>query len=234
MTAAALAVSEVFGPTFQGEGPSAGRRCGFVRLARCNLTCRWCDTPYTWDWTRFDAKKESVELDVAAIAERVAALGSVRTAVLTGGEPLLQQRELAELAARLRAAGKRVEVETNGTIVPDAALVDAVDQWNVSPKLASSGNLPIAREKADALAWFAAAPNAFFKLVITSPADVEEAAALVERHRVPASRVVLMPEGTAAETIVERSRWLAEAAVARGYRLGSRLHVLLWGDTRGR
>ena len=45
-----LAVSEIFGPTHQGEGPSTGRLCGFVRLARCNLSCLWCDTPYTWDW----------------------------------------------------------------------------------------------------------------------------------------------------------------------------------------
>lgn len=49
-----LVVSEVFGPTFQGEGPSLGRRAGFVRLGRCNLDCSWCDTPNTWDWSRFD------------------------------------------------------------------------------------------------------------------------------------------------------------------------------------
>ena len=49
-----LVVAEVFGPTFQGEGPSTGQRAGFVRLGRCNLDCSWCDTPYTWDWERFD------------------------------------------------------------------------------------------------------------------------------------------------------------------------------------
>src|SRR4029450_7825218 len=53
-----LVVSEVFGPTFQGEGPSVGRRAGFVRLGRCNLDCSWCDTPYTWDWERHDPAVE--------------------------------------------------------------------------------------------------------------------------------------------------------------------------------
>ena len=53
-----LVVAEVFGPTFQGEGPSAGRRAMFLRLGRCNLDCAWCDTPYTWDWSRFDPAVE--------------------------------------------------------------------------------------------------------------------------------------------------------------------------------
>src|SRR5262245_52198924 len=58
MMTESLVVSEVFGPTWQGEGPSIGRRCGFVRLGRCNLACTWCDTPYTWDWERYDPAKE--------------------------------------------------------------------------------------------------------------------------------------------------------------------------------
>lgn len=225
---------EIFS-TVQGEGPSIGEPAVFVRLSGCNLKCGFCDTPYTWDWTRYEQKAESLELDVEEIATRVLAMrAGARTVVLTGGEPLLQQRELAELAARLRAEGLRIEVETNGTIVPDQALAKSIEQWNVSPKLAASGNLPLVREKTDALAWFAAESKAFFKIVVATPADVEEAAALVGRHHVPAERVILMPEGTNAGTIVERSRWLAPEAVARGFRLGSRLHVLLWGDTRGR
>lgn len=225
---------EIFA-TVQGEGPSVGEPAVFVRLSGCNLKCGFCDTPYTWDWTRFDAKKESIELPVDEIASRVLAMrAGAQTAVITGGEPMLQQKELAELAARLHASRMRIEIETNGTIVPDAKLAEFVDQWNVSPKLEGSGNLPQAREKPDALSWFAREPKAYFKLVVAAPADVEEAASLVERHGVPASRVLLMPEGTNAATLVERSRWLAPAAVARGFRLGSRLHVMLWGDTRGR
>jgi 7-cyano-7-deazaguanosine (preQ0) biosynthesis protein QueE len=225
---------EIFS-TVQGEGPSVGEPAVFVRTSGCNLKCTFCDTPYTWDWTRFEQKRESVELEAREVAARVLSMrGGARTVVLTGGEPLLQQRELSELAARLRAEGMRVEVETNGTVVPEAKLAEAVDQWNVSAKLESSGNLPAAREKSDALAWFAREERAYFKMVVQTPADVDEADALVERYGVPPERVLLMPEGTKAEVLAERSRWLAPAAVARGYRLGARLHVVLWGDTRGR
>jgi 7-carboxy-7-deazaguanine synthase len=53
-----LVVSEVFGPTIQGEGPHAGQRAAFVRLGGCNLTCTWCDTAYTWDARRYDLRAE--------------------------------------------------------------------------------------------------------------------------------------------------------------------------------
>ena len=53
-----LVVAEIFGPTWQGEGPSAGQVAAFVRLGLCNLTCAWCDTAYTWDRSRFDLRAE--------------------------------------------------------------------------------------------------------------------------------------------------------------------------------
>ena len=61
---ASLAVSEIFGPTLQGEGPSSGRRAMFLRLAGCNLSCSWCDTAYTWDWSRYDKKAEVTMMQV--------------------------------------------------------------------------------------------------------------------------------------------------------------------------
>ena len=112
---ATLAVSEVFGPTFQGEGAFLGQRAGFVRLARCNLDCRWCDTPYTWDWNRFDPAAEIAEMAVDDVLHRLDEM-AVERVVITGGEPLLQQRRLVPL---LEAAAERrwsVEVETNGTV----------------------------------------------------------------------------------------------------------------------
>ena len=66
-----LVVNEVFGPTVQGEGPSAGRRCGFVRLGRCNQACTWCDTAYTWDWARYDPAVELHELSVEEVLARL-------------------------------------------------------------------------------------------------------------------------------------------------------------------
>jgi 7-carboxy-7-deazaguanine synthase len=222
---------EVFA-TVQGEGASLGVPSVFVRLGGCNLQCAFCDTAYTWDWSRFDKKKETVDLtsdEVAALAIAVAKDG-VRNVVFTGGEPLLQQKDLAVVAARIKERGFRIEVETNGTIVPEPPLAALVDQWNVSPKLASSGNTLAARAVPNALAWFGDRPNAFFKLVIVSKDDLAE----VERFGVAKDRVILMPEGTDPSTLAERSRWLAEICTANGYRLGARLHVHIWGAERGR
>src|SRR3954451_15026034 len=85
VSGAELVVSEIFGPTFQGEGPSIGRRCGFVRLGRCNLACTWCDTKYTWDWSQYDPSVELHRRSVDDIVDAVAAM-DVPMVVITGGE----------------------------------------------------------------------------------------------------------------------------------------------------
>lgn len=226
---------EIFA-TVQGEGTSAGVPSVFVRLAECNLRCSWCDTKYTWDWSSYDRAEETVELGIGEIAQRVleASRDGVRNAVFTGGEPLLQQDELARLASRLREEGFRIEVETNGTVLPTEAFAAVVDQWNVSPKLASSGNAERARHRPSVLQWFAARPNAQLKFVMTSDDDVAEVKELVEALGVPRERVILSPEGVDAAALAERSRWLADRCRTHGYRLGTRLHVFLWGSERGR
>lgn len=226
-----LLVNETFGPTFQGEGPSAGQQAMFVRLATCNLTCTWCDTPYTWDWKRFDVRTESHRTDVGELAERV--LGSTaRLVVITGGEPLLQQEALVELAEILTQSGRRIEVETNGTIAPDEHLSTLVAQFNVSPKLAHSGVAETKRIVPSSLRSFAESGKAVFKFVMTAPADIEELAAVQDDHGL--DPVWVMPEATTPEKLLEAMRWLADPALARGWHLGSRLHILLWGDERGR
>jgi 7-carboxy-7-deazaguanine synthase len=228
---AELIVSEVFGPTFQGEGPSIGRRAGFVRLGRCNLDCRWCDTPYTWDWERFDPAAELRRVPVDEIVRQLEGMSPERV-VVTGGEPLLQQRQLAGLVAACRDRGWPVEIETNGTRVPSAELLDLVTQWNVSPKLANSGVEASARIRPDALGALVASGRAVFKFVATGPADLDEIAALVDAHQL--APVWVMPEGTDPATLVARSRALADPVLARGWNLTPRLHVLLWGNERGR
>jgi 7-carboxy-7-deazaguanine synthase len=226
---------EIFA-TVQGEGWSAGVPSVFIRLADCNLRCSWCDTKYTWDWARYDRASETVELSIEDITRQALDVAgpSVKNAVLTGGEPLVQQDELVLLAERLRERGLRIEVETNGTIVPTEAMAAAIDQWNVSPKLASSGNAERARHRPAALEWFAARPNAQLKFVTTADADVDEVTQLVRLLAIPPERVILTPEGVDAATIAERSRWIAERCRTYGYRLGTRLHVFIWGGERGR
>jgi 7-cyano-7-deazaguanosine (preQ0) biosynthesis protein QueE len=224
-----LVVSEVFGPTWQGEGPSIGRRCGFVRLGRCNLACTWCDTPYTWDWERFDPAKELTRRMVTEVVSELDAMG-VDMVVISGGEPMLQQSHLPPLLAAAGERGWRVEVETAGTIAPTEA-VAAVDEFNVSPKLASSGNPIDRRYKPEVLRAFEATGRAAFKFVACSERDLDEIAVIVDECSL--SDVWVMPEGTDAATVTERARELAPAVLDHGWNLTTRLHVLLWGDRRG-
>lgn len=226
---------EVFA-SVQGEGVTCGLPSVFVRLAFCNLACSWCDSRFTWDWSRHDPRTETAPLEPEEVASRVAvaAGGAVRNVVLTGGEPMLQASPLTELAARLKRDGFRLEVETNGTVRPPPELAAAIDQWNVSPKLASSDNPADEREVPEALEWFGRASEAYWKFVVVGPEDLREIERLLGRYGVPAERVVLMPEGVDTETLASRSRWLAEACRERGYRLGARLHIQLWGTARGR
>jgi len=226
-----LRVSEIFGPTLQGEGPSTGRRCGFVRLGGCNLDCSWCDTPYTWDWSRYRPEEELRRMTVDEVVGAVEAM-DVDMLVITGGEPLLQGRALLALVSAARERGWRVEVETNGTVAPPAALVAHVDAFNVSPKLANSGVAETRRIRPAALRALRDTRRAVFKFVVTTPAELDEVAELAARHRL--EPVYVMPEGTTREVILGRMRELAGPALERGFHLSTRLHILLWGDVRGR
>ncbi|MFG1676354.1 7-carboxy-7-deazaguanine synthase QueE [Micromonospora sp. NPDC049282] len=226
-----LLVADVFGPTFQGEGPSTGQQAMFVRLSRCNLRCPGCDTPYTWDTRRYDLRKHTVAASVEAVAEQVLAAPPTLV-VITGGEPLLQQPTLTVLAERLAAAGRRVEIETNGTIVPGPALTAVVDRFNVSPKLpsfAADGDQPI---NAAALAAFVATERAVFKFVVTEPGDFNTIGDLTDRYGL--APVWVMPEGAQSGQLVTDLRVLADETLRRGWNLTGRLHVLLWEDARGR
>lgn len=223
-------MSEVFGPTWQGEGPSVGRRAGFVRLGRCNLACQWCDTKYTWDWSAYDPAVELSRRTIPSVLEELDRM-AVAMVVITGGEPLLQQRALPELLDGCRLRGWRVEVETAGTIAPDDEAAALVDQWNVSPKLANSGNPLDRRYRPDVLRSFEAGGHAVFKFVVESASDLDEVAAIVDECGL--TRVVIMPEGTDPGGLTQRMRDLAPAVLERGWDLSPRLHVLLWGDRRG-
>ena len=219
--------------SLQGEGITAGAPSVFLRLATCNLSCTWCDTKYTWDWERYDFKQEVVSLSSEEVEGRVVSFDCPRL-VITGGEPLLQQKELAPLATSLKGRGFYCEVESNGTLAPSPEMVDAVAQWNVSPKTGGSGNTPDRREVPAALSAFRELDNAYFKFVIAEPADVEEASGLAGRYGIPPERVLLMPEGVTSQSVMERGKWVAEACDRHGFRFSTRLHILLWGDQRGR
>lgn len=229
-----LLIAERFGvevPTFQGEGPSCGHPALFLRLSRCNLTCTKCDTKYTWDWSRFDPRKESTKQTVADLMAW-ATSSPVELVVITGGEPLLQQARLVPLVEQLLAAGKRVEFETNGTIAPvPELLVDGV-RFNVSPKIATFGIDEAKSIVPTALEALAQSGRAVFKFVAGTAGDLDRIAELADAHRL--TPVWVMPEGTTAEAITATIRVLADAVAARGWHLTTRLHVLAFEDARGR
>ncbi|MFE2179361.1 7-carboxy-7-deazaguanine synthase QueE [Streptomyces sp. NPDC059455] len=224
--------------TIQGEGPSAGRRCAFVRLGGCNLSCRWCDTPYTWDWTGVGdtgvAHSPRTELHPMAWREVLEELSgyAVPLVVVSGGEPLSQQDRLLPLLRALTATGHSVEVETNGTIEPLSELAALGVRFNVSPKLAHSGDPAARRLVPRALTALAAVPGTAFKFVCRSPEDLAEVADVVERHGT--TPVWVMPEGRTPDELSLRLAALGDAVIARGWNLTTRLHVAVWGDRRGK
>jgi organic radical activating enzyme len=219
--------------SLQGEGVTMGTPSVFLRLALCNLACSWCDTKYTWDWEQYERGKEVVSLEVRRVEEGIVKY-SCRHLVITGGEPLLQQLDLVLLAASLKDRGFYLEVETNGTIGPEPELIRDIDQWNVSPKLHNSGNSKELRELPQMMETYRGLLNAYFKFVVAAPEDVEEVRSLVKRYSLPKERVILMPEGQTPEAVQNRSRWVTQACIEEGFRFSTRLHILLWGDERGR
>src|SRR5690606_36736468 len=135
-----LLVSEKF-VSLQGEGASVGAPAAFLRLGNCNLSCSYCDTPYTWDGSRFDLDSDLRAEEIWDVARWVSEAAPGRL-IVTGGEPLLQQKQLVRLIQQVDDVSEArgvarlyIEVETNGTVRPLLDLLNRVDQWNVSPKL---------------------------------------------------------------------------------------------------
>ncbi len=115
-----LQVNEIF-YSIEGEGLRVGQPTTFVRLARCNLRCHFCDT-------EFDHFSEMTLGEIKAEVARHPA----EWVCFTGGEPLGQH--LGALASVLKEAGYKLHIETNGTVAPDPHLFALIDHWTVSPK----------------------------------------------------------------------------------------------------
>ena len=226
-----MRISEIF-YSLQGEGVLVGTPSVFVRSSGCNLRCVWCDTPYT-SWA-----PEGEDLSVDVILSRVLACHA-KHVVVTGGEPMIAP-DIVPLTGALREAGMHITIETAGTVWANVAC----DLMSLSPKLANS--TPLTREggrwaatherlryQPEVLRRLMQAYEYQMKFVVERAEDLAEIKIVVAETGAASERVVLMSEGTDAETLRERGRWIAEICKQEGYRYTPRLHVELWGARRG-
>ena len=226
-----MKISEIF-KSIQGEGTNAGKPAIFLRTAECNLKCTWCDTKYTWDWKSFDYSKEVKEISIKDIRERIEQF-NLRHLVITGGEPLMQQDDLAELLVFLKP-DFYVEIETNGTILPNNALSTLVDQWNVSPKTKNSGNPLELCEDNECYAFFSKQKNCYFKYVVENKDDLMEIHHLMKKHRLEKNRVLLMTQAITKEEMLEREAGVFLMSKEHDLGFSPRMHVTKWGNQRGK
>jgi organic radical activating enzyme len=225
-----LVVSEIVPSTLVGDGPLAGWRCGLIRLGGCNLACTWCDVAHAWDGNQFDLQTSLSRRLVHNIVEEVLAASS-RLVLITGGEPLLQQRTLGwrGLLQTLADRGAELEIHTNGTLIPDEVTTGAVHRFVVSPKLSHSGEPTWTRIRPDALeAWAALAGQGrvAFWFVVRDRMDVQTAATLCAVHGLPPELVWISAEGVTPSRLLEVTADVSDVALAQGFNLGTRMGVL--------
>jgi 7-carboxy-7-deazaguanine synthase len=224
-----MLISEVF-HSLQGEGRHAGVPSVFVRTSGCNLRCWFCDTPYT-SW-----RPEGEERSVDSLVEQVRSFDCEHV-VVTGGEPLLV-REVVELTERLKKHGHYITIETAGTV----HLPVQADLMSISPKLANStprdtdweARHDERRHQPEIIGRLIAEYDYQLKFVIDLPDDVAD----VERYLgdfpdVTGDRIYLMPQAIKREPLREKSVWIEAEAARRGWRMSPRLHIELYGNTRG-
>lgn len=235
--------------TIQGEGKNMGMPSVFVRLSLCNLYCVWCDTDYTWNWegTKYEHHNDAkagyqkfskadyiVKMKVAELLQEVTQY-PCKNIVITGGEPMVQHKELLPFLSQLKSedAGYHTEMETNGTLIPTSDLDALMNQYNVSVKLSNSRVKKEIRIIPDAIRFFAASPKAVFKFVVDTPEDMLEVKELIETYNIPANRVYLMPQGTTEAMLHEKQQWVVELCKEFGFNYTDRIHIHIYGAKRG-
>ncbi|HTV06080.1 MAG TPA: radical SAM protein [Acidobacteriaceae bacterium] len=209
----------------QGESSFAGRPCIFVRLAGCNLRCAWCDSEYT-----FTGGYKATEDEVVS---EIAKLAPVKLVEFTGGEPLLQERELVPLMERLLREGYELMIETSGER-PVESVPKAVHKI-IDVKCPGSGEA--GRFRMTNLASLTEHDEV--KFVITNRDDYEYAREFIRNNALegrvggillsPAFSKTPSPERTTANCLLD-PRDLVEWMLADGLdaRLSLQIHKYIW------
>ncbi len=159
-----MKVAEIF-RSLQGEGKNQGKPCLFIRLAGCNLNCRWCDTP--------EFRSGGREMSRDTVLEHLWRVNPPYVCV-TGGEPLLQADELEPLLASLVKRGSAIDIETNGTI--DFSRLFPYASVCMDVKCPSSG------EKSDLSLLAKIRPQDSVKFVVKDEADCLYAQGVISAH----------------------------------------------------
>lgn len=248
-------INEIF-ESFQGEGPSIGAPSIFVRLSGCNLRCIYCDTKYTWLFSEktlvqiqqsipstllsklgtkvYSKQKETLKMELDELVAKIISFQATNI-VITGGEPLLQYKQIISLLNHTDLQDYKFEIETNGTMSPiDRSLLpnQVKLRYNVSPKLSNSYNDYKDRIKVKILKDLNS-DNSIFKFVITNKEEVNEIKMILEEVKISPSRVYLMPEAMTQNELLKRGKRVAEIALNNNFNYSHRLHIEFYGDQRG-
>ncbi|MBA8836764.1 7-carboxy-7-deazaguanine synthase QueE [Ochrobactrum sp. RH2CCR150] len=239
--ASEIRISEIFGPTIQGEGVLIGEPTVFVRTGGCDYRCVWCDSLHAVE-SRF--RHEWKPMGVEAIWDEVTTLSGNRplTVSLSGGNPAIQP--LGPLIAHGKAEGYRFALETQGSIAKD--WFSTLDTLVLSPKPPSSGM----EFEPDALAACVEAagpkPRVVLKFVVFDETDYAFAKHVSALHAhlpiylQPGNHTPPPPEADDAsidiDGIMRRMEWLVDTVIADRWfeaHVLPQLHVLIWGNKRG-
>jgi 6-pyruvoyltetrahydropterin 2'-reductase len=227
--------------TVEGEGEYAGIPSVFMRLSMCNLTCQGfksadaphgCDSFVSWSVKNRMTFDEIFEFMVQN--EYNCKLHDGAIWKITGGEPLIQQKQLLKL---VRAYAERfgyvpvIDFETNATILPDEAWSNEFKAtFTTSPKLANNGDPVEKRYKPAVLRWHAENGSGF-KFVISNETDLNE---ILEKYihnpdiNVPKNRVWLMPCCGSRAELAEKAPMVAELCKKHMFNFSPRLQLVIW------
>jgi 7-carboxy-7-deazaguanine synthase len=205
-----IRVHEIY-ESIQGESSFAGLPCTFVRLSRCNLRCRWCDTPQAFEggtqMTRAEVLEKALSFETPLVE-------------LTGGEPLLQEGAIP-LLRELCDAGRTVLLETSGE--RDISQVDPRVHRIMDLKAPGSGESE--RNRWENIADLSKRDEV--KVVLADRVDYEWAKAAVEQHDLAArvNEVLLSPVWGELDP-KELVKWVLEDALP--VRVQIQMHKVIW------
>ncbi|MDX3929301.1 MAG: 7-carboxy-7-deazaguanine synthase QueE [Shinella sp.] len=240
-TSDAIRVSEIFGPTIQGEGVLIGLPTVFVRTGGCDYRCSWCDSLHAVESRYRDMWRAMSVEEVWREVTRLSG-GKPLTVSLSGGNPAIQP--LAGLIDRGHGEGYRFALETQGSVARDWFC--ELDVLVLSPKPPSSGTETDWNAFDDCLRTAGGSPLTVLKIVVFDEADYAYAKAAAARHPdlplylQPGNHTPPPPDAEDAfvdiDGVMGRMHWLVDKVVADRWfeaRVLPQLHVLLWGNRRG-